>query len=72
MKRTNEHLKSLLFINAILSNPMTHVRNTAGNWITQGILMQERKIAGKFFSDASQTGGVAEFEAIAKEMKPYL
>jgi hypothetical protein len=55
-----------IFINAILSNPMTHVRNTAGNWITQGILMQERKIAGKFFSDASQTGGVAEFEAIAK------
>ena len=30
---------------------MTHVRNTAGNWITQGILMQERKIAGRFFSD---------------------
>jgi hypothetical protein len=55
-----------IFINAILSNPMTHVRNTAGNWITQGILMQERKIAGKFFSDMSQTGGVSEFEAIAK------
>jgi hypothetical protein len=55
-----------IFINAILSNPMTHVRNTAGNWITQGIMMQERKIAGRFFSDASQTGGVAEFEDIAK------
>ena len=55
-----------IFINAILSNPMTHVRNTGGNWITQGILMQERKIAGKFFSDASQTGGVSEYEAIAK------
>ena len=55
-----------IFINAILSNPLTHVRNTAGNWITQGILQQERKIAARFFSDASQTGGVAEFEDIAK------
>ena len=55
-----------IFINAILSNPMTHVRNTAGNWITQGILQQERKLAGRLFSDASQTGGVAEFEDIAK------
>ena len=55
-----------IFINAILSNPLTHVRNTAGNWITQGILQQERKLAARFFSDASQTGGVAEFEDIAK------
>src|SRR6056300_1900720 len=55
-----------IFINAILSNPLTHVRNTAGNWITQGILQQERKLAGRVFSDASQTGGVAEFEDIAK------
>ena len=28
-----------IFINAILSNPLTHVRNTAGNWIMQGILL---------------------------------
>jgi len=63
--KTQEALAEI-FINAILSNPMTHVRNTAGNWITQGIMMQERKIAGKFFSDMSQTGGVSEFEAIAK------
>jgi len=55
-----------IFINAILSNPMTHIRNTAGNWITQGIMQQERKIAGRFFSDMSQTGGVSEFEDIAK------
>jgi len=63
--RTQDALAEI-FINAILSNPMTHVRNTAGNWITQGILMQERKIAGRFFSDMSQTGGVSEFEDIAK------
>ena len=37
-----------IFINAILSNPLTHVRNTAGNWINQGIMMQERKIASRF------------------------
>ena len=33
------------FINVILSNPMTHVRNTAGNWITQAIVSSERKLA---------------------------
>ena len=30
-----------VFINAILSNPLTHIRNSAGNWITQAIVMQE-------------------------------
>ena len=53
------------FINAILSNPLTHVRNTAGNWITQGIIQAERKIASKFMGDA-QRGGVAEYEDIAR------
>ena len=33
------------FINVILSNPMTHVRNTAGNWITSAIVQAERKMA---------------------------
>ncbi len=56
---------SEVFINAILSNPMTHVRNTAGNWITQGIMMQERKLASMLYGDAAK-GGVAEFEDIAK------
>jgi hypothetical protein len=53
------------FINAILSNPLTHVRNTAGNWITQGIIQAERKIASRFMGDA-QRGGVAEYEDIAR------
>jgi hypothetical protein len=53
------------FINAILSNPLTHVRNTAGNWITQGIIQAERKVASRFMGDA-QRGGVAEYEDIAK------
>ena len=58
-----------IFINAILSNPMTHVRNTGGNWITQGILMQERKIAARLYGgqvDQAGSVGVAEFEDIAK------
>ena len=38
---------SEVFINAILSNPLTHVRNTAGNWITQGIIATEHKLASK-------------------------
>jgi hypothetical protein len=60
-----------IFINAILSNPLTHVRNTAGNWITQGILMQERKFASRFLSgkidevDRANVG-IAEFEDVAK------
>lgn len=53
-----------VFLNVILSNPMTHVRNTAGNWITQGIVSTERRIASTFFGDA--TKGVAEYEHIAK------
>ena len=39
-----------IFINAILSNPLTHMRNGLGNWITQAIVQQERKIASRFFS----------------------
>ena len=53
------------FINAILSNPLTHVRNTAGNWITQGIIQAERNIASTFMGDA-QRGGIAEYENIAR------
>ena len=56
---------SEVFINAILSNPMTHVRNGVGNWLTQGILLQERRLASRLFGDAAK-GGIAEFEGIAK------
>ena len=37
-----------IFINSILSNPLTHMRNGLGNWITQAIVQQERKIASRF------------------------
>jgi len=59
-----------VFINAILSNPMTHIRNGAGNWITQGILLQERRAAARLFGgkidEATGEMGVAEFEGVAK------
>ena len=61
-----------VFLNAILSNPMTYVRNGVGNWVTQAINQQERKIAAKFFSKGKITGekiddlSVAEYEDIAK------
>jgi hypothetical protein len=59
-----------VFINAILSNPLTHIRNGAGNWITQGILLQERRAAARLFGgkidEATGEMGIAEFEGIAK------
>ena len=59
-----------IFINAILSNPLTHIRNGAGNWITQGILLQERRAAARLFGgkidEATGEMGIAEFEGIAK------
>jgi len=54
-----------IFINAILSNPLTHVRNGAGNWISQAIVQQERKFAARFFGGKNE-GGVAAYEDIAK------
>ena len=56
---------SEVFINAILSNPITHVRNTAGNWITQAIIQLERGIESKLFNNVLE-GGAAEFEDLAK------
>ena len=54
-----------VFLNAILSNPMTHVRNLTGNWVTQAIVQQERKIAARFFSKGGEDS-VAAYEDIAK------
>ena len=54
-----------IFINAILSNPLTHVRNSAGNWLTSGINALERKAAVKMFG-GTETGGLAVYEDIAK------
>lgn len=59
---------SEIFINGILANPYTHVRNTAGNAIVQGIYQIEKK-AGQFISRKFGDGavsGIAEYEDIAK------
>ena len=61
-----------VFINAILSNPFTHVRNTAGNWITQGINQVENTLAARVYG-GTQKGGMAKYEDIAKaygKLKP--
>lgn len=50
------------FLNVILSNPVSHIKNTAGNYLTQGITALERKIASRFFRSE---GGVAQFEDVA-------
>ena len=54
-----------VFLNVILSNPMTHVRNTGGNWITQGLVQQERKLASKLFG-GKEEGGIAAYEDVAR------
>ena len=58
-----------VFINAILSNPLTHVRNSAGNWITQAIVMQERRLASRLFGGINRGSGqnyIDPYEDIAK------
>ena len=54
-----------VFLNAILSNPMTHIRNSTGNWITQAINMAERRVAQRWFG-GKEKGGLARYEDIAK------
>ncbi len=54
-----------IFINAILSNPMTHIRNTGGNWVAQAIIQMERAAVAKF-QGGTVKGGVAAYEDIAR------
>lgn len=53
-----------IYINAILSSPYTHVKNIAGNWISQGIVQFERKLAA--MGAEMGTKGVAPYEDVAK------
>lgn len=50
------------FLNLILSNPVSHIKNTAGNYLTQGINSLERKLASRFFRSE---GGISPFEDVA-------
>jgi hypothetical protein len=52
-----------IFINSILSNPMTHIRNTAGNWVSQAIIQLERKAVARLHGGKVE-GGVAAYEDI--------
>ena len=54
-----------IFINAILSNPMTHIRNTGGNWVSQAIMRMEHKAVARLHGGKVK-GGVAAYEDIAK------
>ena len=44
------------FINIILSNPLTHMRNGLGNWISQAMVQMERKYAAQFFQKTGAKG----------------
>ena len=60
---------SEVFINAILSNPLTHVRNGVGNWITQAVVDTERKLASRLFGKFDRGSGqnyISKYEDIAK------
>jgi len=54
-----------VFLNVILSNPITHVRNTVGNWVTMGINNFERRVASKLHG-GKDAAGLAEYEDIVK------
>ena len=53
-----------IFINSILSAPSTHVRNTVGNWVAQGIIATERKVAAKLYGSVDGSG-IAAYEDVA-------
>ena len=58
---------SELFLNAILSNPLTHLRNGLGNWIISAITQQERRIAARMFGGSGEGANyIAPYEDIAK------
>jgi hypothetical protein len=56
---------SEVFIQVILSNPYTQVKNTAGSWVSQAIAIKERKMAAKISGDLDDIEGVAKHEDIA-------
>ena len=53
-----------IFINSILSAPGTHIRNTVGNWVAQGIIATERKVAARLYGDIKGSG-IAAYEDVA-------
>ena len=63
LKKVSDSIAEI-FINSILSAPATHVRNIAGNWVAQGIIQAERKLAQKLYGDVPGSG-IAAYEDVA-------
>ena len=63
LKKVSDSIAEI-FLNSILSAPATHVRNIAGNWVAQGIIQVERKLAQKLYSDVPGSG-IAAYEDVA-------
>ena len=64
-----------IFLNAILSNPLTHVRNATGNWVSQGLVLAERRLAAnsrKFAGTGSGINYIAPYEDVAKVYGKYM
>jgi len=64
LKKVSDSIAEI-FINSILSNPMTHIRNTGGNWVSQAIIQMERKAVARL-QGGTVKGGVAAYEDIAR------
>ena len=54
-KKTSDGIAEV-FINVILSNPLTHMRNGLGNWISQAMVQAEKKYAATFFKKLGAEG----------------
>jgi len=63
LKKVSDSIAEI-FINSILSAPGTHIRNTAGNWVAQGIIQVERKLASKLYGNV-EGSGVAAYSDVA-------
>ena len=64
LKKVSDSMAEI-FINSILSNPMTHIRNAGGNWLAQAIIQMERSAVAKLHGGTVK-GGVAAYEDIAR------
>ena len=53
-----------IFLNNILSGPLTHVKNIGGNWIYKALERTERKMAARMYGGKT-IDSVAEYEDIA-------
>ena len=53
-----------MFLNNILSGPLTHVKNIGGNWIYKALERTERKMAARMYGGKT-IDSVAEYEDIA-------